>query len=68
MEKAGHRSLSQRVAPSLVTFVVVAGAVYATAYVALSLLRHVVMPIVALAAGLYAARLVHRMRNSDRHH
>ena len=39
----------------------VAGAVYATAFVALALLRHVVMPIVAIVAGVYAARLVFRV-------
>ena len=62
----GRHSLSQRLGPSVVTFLVVAGGVYATAYVALSVLRHVVMPIFAVAAGLYAARLIFRMRGG--HH
>lgn len=56
-----HGVLRRRAAPALVTFLVVAGAVYATAFVALALLRHVVMPIVAIVAGGYAARFVFRM-------
>ena len=56
-----HGVVRQRAVPTLVTFLVVAGGVYATAYLALSLLRHVIMPIVAVVAGVYAARLVFRM-------
>lgn len=60
-------ALRRRAVPTLVTFLVVAGGVYATAYVALSLLRHVVMPIVAVVVGGYAARSVYRLtaRNHD---
>jgi hypothetical protein len=54
------RSISQRLVPATVSFFVVAGAIYATAWLALALLRHVVMPIVAVAVGLYVARLVFR--------
>lgn len=50
-----------RLGPTVLTFLVVAGAVYATAYLALSLLRHVVMPVVAVVAGFYAARVVFRV-------
>jgi fatty acid desaturase len=62
-----HGALRRRAVPTLVTFLVVAGAVYATAFVALALLRHVVMPIVAIVAGVYAARFVFRLTDrSDR--
>lgn len=56
-----HGVVRHRAVPTLVTFLVVAGAVYATAFVALAVLRHVVMPIVAVVAGFYAARLVFRV-------
>lgn len=56
-----HGALRRRAVPTLVTFLIVAGGVYATAFVALALLRHVVMPIVAVVAGVYAARFVFRM-------
>lgn len=62
IERSGeHGALRRRAVPTLVAFLVVAGAVYASAFVALSLLRHVVMPIVAVAAGVYAARFVFRV-------
>ena len=54
-------AVRRRAVPTVVTFLVVAGAVYATAFVALALLRHVVMPIVAVVAGVYAARFVFRV-------
>ena len=38
----------------------VAAGVYFTAFVAVSLLRHVIMPILAIAAGAYVAGLVYR--------
>ena len=53
-------ALRRRAVPTLVAFLVVAGGVYATAFVALALLRHVVMPIVAIVAGVYVARMVFR--------
>ena len=56
-----HGAVRRRAVPSLVAFLVVAGGVYATAFVALAVLRHVIMPILAIAAGVYAARLVFRM-------
>ncbi|HEX5267602.1 MAG TPA: hypothetical protein VFW24_12595 [Acidimicrobiales bacterium] len=62
-----HGALRHRAVPTVVTFFIVAGAVYATAFVALALLRHVVMPIVAIVAGVYAARFVFRVTGrSDR--
>ena len=53
-------AVRRRAVPTMVAFLVVAGGVYATAFVALALLRHVVMPIVAIVAGVYAARMVFR--------
>ena len=53
--------MRRRAVPSLVAFLVVAGAVYASAFVALAVLRHVVMPILAVVAGAYAARAVYRI-------
>lgn len=55
-------ALRQRAVPALVAFLVVAIGVYATAFVTLALLRHVIMPIVAIAAGLFAARVVFRLK------
>lgn len=65
-KRAEQGVVRRRGVPTLVTFLVVAGGVYATAYLALSLLRHVVMPIVAVVAGVYAARLVFRMTGRSR--
>jgi hypothetical protein len=67
IERSGeHGVLRRRAVPTLVTFLVVAGAVYSTAYVALAVLRHVVMPILAVAAGVYAARFVFRATGHHR--
>ncbi|HET9731397.1 MAG TPA: hypothetical protein VFP54_01875 [Acidimicrobiales bacterium] len=62
-----HRpgALRHRAAPTLITFLVIAGGVYATAYVAISVLRHVVMPILAVVAGVWAARWVFRVTGRD---
>lgn len=46
--------------PSVVTFVVAAGLIYLTAWVAIGLLRHVVMPIVAVVIAGYLAVQVYR--------
>jgi len=62
MERSPHHgAVRRRAVPSLVAFLVVAGGVYATAFVALAVLRHVIMPILAIAAGVYAARSVFRL-------
>jgi len=60
VEPVRRRPLRRRVVPTLVTFLVVAGAVYASAWVALGLLRHVVMPIIAVVVGGYLAVQVYR--------
>ncbi|HZU71934.1 MAG TPA: hypothetical protein VE990_04110 [Acidimicrobiales bacterium] len=58
------RSLAQRVVPATVSFFVVAGGIYATAWLALAVLRHVIMPVVALVVGFYVARMVFRATGS----
>lgn len=56
-----RRSLSKRrIVPSAVTFVIVAVGVYLTAFLALGLLRHVVMPIIAVVIAGYVAGHVFR--------
>jgi hypothetical protein len=50
----------RRFLPSVVTFIVAGGALYATAWVALGLLRHVVMPVVAVVVAGYLAVQVYR--------
>jgi divalent metal cation (Fe/Co/Zn/Cd) transporter len=59
-----HHPVRRRLGSAALTFVVVAGAIYATAWVALGLLRHVVMPIVAVLVGGYVARHVYRSMSS----
>jgi len=62
LEKQGGQKVGRRpIGPTLATFVVVAVGVYATAYLALSLLRHIVMPIIAVVVAFYAARTVFRL-------
>jgi uncharacterized membrane protein len=58
--------MRRRVVPSLVTFVVAAGALYLTAWIALGLLRHVVMPIVAVVIAGYLAVQVYRFTGRER--
>lgn len=55
----------QRVLPAFVAFIVAAGAVYSTAWVALGLLRHIVMPIVAVVIAGYLAMRVFRFTGRD---
>jgi uncharacterized membrane protein len=57
--------MRRRVVPSLVTFVVAAGGLYLTAWIALGLLRHVVMPIVAVVVAGYLAVQVYRFTGRD---
>lgn len=52
--------LRRRVGPTLATFVVSGAVVYATAWLALGILRHIVMPIVAVIIAFYVAREVYR--------
>jgi uncharacterized membrane protein len=66
IESARRGKIRRRVVPSLVTFIVAAGALYLTAWVALGLLRHVVMPIVAVVIAGYLAVQVYRFTGRDR--
>lgn len=59
-------SLKRRVVPSAVVFVVAAVGVYATAWLALGLLRHIVMPIIAIVIAGYLAAQVYRRTGRTR--
>jgi hypothetical protein len=61
-ERMPRRTIRQRLVPATITFFVVAGAVYLTALVSLDLIRHIVMPVVAILVGGYVARAVYRSR------
>lgn len=50
---------------AVVVFVVVAGAIYLTGLLAAALLRHVVLPLAALACGWLAARAAYRTARKD---
>ena len=52
--------------PTLVTFIVAAGAIYLTARVAVGLLRHLVMPIVDVVIAGYLAVQVYLFTGRDR--
>jgi antibiotic biosynthesis monooxygenase (ABM) superfamily enzyme len=54
------------VVPSLVTFIVAGGAIYLSAWIAVDLLRHVVMPIVAVLIAGYLAVQVYRFTGRER--
>ena len=49
-----------RLGTSAAVFVVVAVGIYLTAYLAIGLIQHVVMPILAVVVAAYLARLVYR--------
>ena len=66
IESARRGQIRRRVMPSLVTFIVAAGGLYLTAWIALGLLRHVVMPIVAVVIAGYLAVQVYRFTGRDR--
>ena len=66
IESARRGQLRRRVVPSLVTFIVAAGGLYLTAWIALGLLRHVVMPIVAVVIAGYLAVQVYRFTGRER--
>ena len=66
IEPAQRGAMRRRVAPALVTFFVIAGAVYLTAWVAVGRLRHLVMPIVAVVIAGYVALQVYRFTGKDR--
>jgi zinc transporter ZupT len=52
-----------RLLPAIVTFVVVSGAVFLAGVVGTWLLRHVVLPLLALILGFAAARIVYKVRD-----
>ena len=66
VEPARQSSVRRRVLPALAVFVVAAGAIYATAWVALGLLRHIVMPVVAVVIAGYLAVQVYRFTGRHR--
>ena len=66
IESANQGSLRRRVLPTLVTFIVAGGAIYLTAWIAVDLLRHVVMPIVAVLIAGYLAVQVYRFTGRRR--
>ena len=65
VEPARRGLVRRRVMPSVVVFIVAAGAVYATAWVALGWLRHVVKPIVAVVIAGYLAVQMYRLTGRD---
>ena len=66
IESAGRGSVRRRVGPTIATFIVAAGVIYLTAWVSLGLLRHLVMPIVAVVIAGYLAVQVYRFTGRDR--
>ena len=66
IESARRGPLKRRVVPTLVTFIVAAGVIYLTAWVSLGLLRHLVMPVVAVVIAGYLAVQVYRFTGRDR--
>jgi uncharacterized membrane protein len=65
IEPVRHGPLRRRVVPSIVVFIVAAGVVYASAWVALGLLRHLVMPIIAVVIAAYLAVQVYRFTGRE---
>jgi hypothetical protein len=66
VEPARQGLVRRRVVPALVVFIVAAGAIYATAWVALGLLRHIVMPVVAVLIAGYLAVQTYRFTGRHR--
>jgi uncharacterized membrane protein YdbT with pleckstrin-like domain len=60
IEPSRKASLKRRLVPSAVVFVVAAVGIYATVWLTLGLLRHVVMPIIAVVVAGYLAVQVYR--------
>ena len=52
-----------RLLPAIVTFVVVSGVVFVAGVVGTWVLRHVVLPLLALILGFAAARAVYKLRD-----
>lgn len=55
-----------RVVPSVVTFLVAAVGIYLTAYLAIGIIQHIVMPILAVGVGGWLAVQVWRHLGEDR--
>jgi hypothetical protein len=66
VEPARQSLVKRRVVPALVVFIVAASAIYATAWVALGLLRHIVMPVVAVLIAGYLAVQTYRFTGRHR--
>ena len=66
IESARRGPVRRRVAPTIATFIVAAGVIYLTAWVSLGLLRHLVMPVVAVVIAGYLAVQVYRVTGRDR--
>jgi hypothetical protein len=66
IESPRRGSVRRRVGPTIATFIVAAGVIYLTAWVSLGLLRHLVMPIVAVVIAGYLAVQVYRFTGRDR--
>ena len=66
IESARRGSVRRQVAPTIATFIVAAGVIYLTAWVSLGLLRHLVMPVVAVVIAGYLAVQVYRFTGRDR--
>lgn len=66
IEPSRGASLTRRVVPSAVVFIVAAVGVYAMAWLALGLLRHIVMPIIAVVIAGYLAVQVYRLTGHTR--
>ncbi|HEU0129941.1 MAG TPA: hypothetical protein VFQ85_02990 [Mycobacteriales bacterium] len=59
---AGGRN-GGRLAPAVLTFIMVAGAIYLTGRLATAILKTVVLPLLAVIIGIFAARVVYRTRD-----
>ena len=55
-----HGVVRQRVVPSVVTFLVAAVGIYLTAYLAVGIIQHIVMPILAVGVAGWLAVQVYR--------
>jgi large-conductance mechanosensitive channel len=65
LEPKHKRSVSSRLVPSAITFVVVAVVIYVCGAIAASLVRHILIPIIAVGVGGYMS--VHLYRFLGRH-
>lgn len=62
---SSHGVVRHRVVPSLVTFVVAAVGIYLTAYLAIGLIQHIVMPVLAVAVAAWLAVQVWKLRGDE---